>query len=116
MREVIEVPILGADEEVGRAVAVPVDDGGRGVVPGEDARVEHPQVAEEEGLPPFPAVDLAEEVGVAAVDEQVEAAVAVPIGQAELPSTARAGASVVEPERGTLLLLRTRDVVGVEGR
>ena len=58
--------------------------------------------------------DLAEEVDVAAVDQEVEPAVAVPVGQAELAAAALAGAAGVEPERAAVLAFDV--VVGVERR
>jgi hypothetical protein len=96
--EIVEVSVPGADEEVRCAIPVPVDDGGGGIVSGEDAGIERPLVAEEEEPPPQAVGDLAEQVDVAAVDREVELAIAVPVGQAELASTAPHGPVGIEPE------------------
>lgn len=84
--QVVEVAVFGGDEQVGDSVLVPVDDGGACGVAGELVTGDGAFVLEAEG--PVGFADVAHEVDVAAVDENVDAPVAVPIGHGELASAA----------------------------
>src|SRR4051794_35443293 len=108
----VEMPVLGADQEVEDAVPVPVDDGGGGVVSGEDPGIEEPFVAKMEG--PRITGDPAQEIHVLAVDQEVEVTVAIPVGQAKFAAAALSGPFGVEPEQAALTSRRHCGMVCVE--
>ncbi len=98
VRGEVNSPILRADDQVRDTVAVEVDDRRAGRVSGQRAVGERSLVVEGDGSV-LVLADVAQEVHVTAVDEQVEIAVAVPVGQAQLAATGTAGAVGVEPEQ-----------------
>ena len=83
--QVIEIAVLGTDQQVADAVFVPADGGGAGVVTGEIGLAEVAHVLEK----PFAIAlaDLLPELCVVAVDENVELAVAIPVSDAELAAS-----------------------------
>ena len=95
--QMVEVAVLGADEELGDAVAVEVDDRrARRVLGDVPARQ---RAAALEDHPAVLARRAVQQIDVGAVDEHVEVTVPVPVHDAELAPTAAARAPAVEPQR-----------------
>ena len=85
-----------AEHQVGATVAIPIDDRGAGGVAGQDAVVYLALVLE--GPRVGSCRNVAQEIGVDAVNEEVQPAVAVPIGEAELAAAALAREAVVQTQ------------------
>ena len=88
------MPILGAEQQLSDAVAVPVDGRRARVVPCQLQRVDRPGVAERRDA--IVLAEVEQHVRVRTVDDEVELAVAVPVDDAELPAAAFPGDAGVQ--------------------
>lgn len=100
--EKIEPSVLGATEKIGDVIAVEVDHRGADIMALDIFLRERPDLSHDPVA--IAELDLLQKVGVGRVDEQIEAAVAVPIGDAELAAAAAAGGLGTEPQRPARLV------------
>ena len=94
--QVVEESILGTRNQIVHAVTVDVDHRGRRVVTGQFLCIDWPKVAKHES--PRLGGNILEKVGVAAIDQEVQPAVVIPVGQYELPATAPPRPTAAHPQ------------------
>ena len=91
---ILEEPIFSSYQEVGDAVPVPIDDGWAGRVASKDTVIDRTYFFKYVIVVGAGYITVKENV--ATVEEEVELAVAVPVGEAEFSSAAATGLSCLE--------------------